>query len=334
MTWVQNLLSGVLIGAALIFMGFGVIGMFRLRNFYARILISAKVDTVGFLTMMAGIMVSAGFSFFSLKLGLITALVLLTNPIATHAIARSAHRRLPGLAVPRIMRSCSLLPVVFAVARSSRQLRRHHLPVFFSLLASLAYLLYQAPDVAIAEAVIGCGLATVLYLAALRKQRLITIYYVHEHDGDINDRLTKQADRLLRAIEQLLAEKELETQVIHTARPGREVLDRQDFDLLLRRKGSAADHVRPDRGLPPGCRRNAAVEAEPVCGSGPGDPAQQGGELIWRGGSKPSGWRSWPGWSFYSTTRAMCRPNPWRWPSTWAAPWRKPARPTASRPFT
>ena len=92
MTWVQNLLSGVLIGAALIFMGFGVIGMFRLRNFYARILISAKVDTVGFLTMMAGIMVSAGFSFFSLKLGLITALVLLTNPLATHAIARSAHR--------------------------------------------------------------------------------------------------------------------------------------------------------------------------------------------------------------------------------------------------
>jgi len=125
--------------------------------------------------------------------------------------------------------------VVFAVAAVvTGQLRRAviYLSVF-SLLASLAYLLYQAPDVAIAEAVIGCGLATVLYLAALRKQRLITIYYVHEHDGDINDRLTKQADRLLRAIEQLLAEKELETQVIHTARPGREVLDRQDFDLLL-----------------------------------------------------------------------------------------------------
>ena len=92
MSFVQNLVSGILIGTALVFMSFGVIGMFRFRNFYARILISSKVDTVGFLTMMAGIMVSAGFGFFSLKLGLIAALVLLTNPIATHAIARSAHR--------------------------------------------------------------------------------------------------------------------------------------------------------------------------------------------------------------------------------------------------
>ena len=129
--------------------------------------------------------------------------------------------------------------VVFAVAAvSTSQLRRAviYLSVF-SLLASLAYLLYQAPDVAIAEAVIGCGLATVLYLAALRKQRLITIYYVHEHDQDINDQLTPEADRLLRAIEQLLAGKELETHVVHTTRPGREILDRQDFDLLLVEQG-------------------------------------------------------------------------------------------------
>lgn len=92
MTFLQNLVTGILIGAALAFMSLGVIGIFRFRSFYARILISAKVETVGFLTMMTGIMVSAGFSFFSLKLGLITVLVLLTNPLATHAIARSAHR--------------------------------------------------------------------------------------------------------------------------------------------------------------------------------------------------------------------------------------------------
>lgn len=125
--------------------------------------------------------------------------------------------------------------VVFAIAAvSTSQLRRAviYLSVF-SLLASLSYLLYQAPDVAIAEAVIGCGLATVLYLVALRKQRLITLYYVHEHEKDINDQLTTQASRLLRTIEQLLAGKDLETQVTHTTRPSREILARQDFDLLL-----------------------------------------------------------------------------------------------------
>ena len=89
MIW--QILAGFCIMTALIFMAFGVIGIFRFRTFYARILITSKAEIVGFLTMMLGIMLSAGLSFFSLKVGLITALVLLTNPIATHAITRSAH---------------------------------------------------------------------------------------------------------------------------------------------------------------------------------------------------------------------------------------------------
>ena len=88
---IREILSGSLMVVALVFMAFGVIGIFRFHNFYARILITSKAEIVGFLTMMASIMLSAGLSFFSLKVGLITALVMLTNPIATHAIARSAH---------------------------------------------------------------------------------------------------------------------------------------------------------------------------------------------------------------------------------------------------
>ena len=43
----------------------------------------------------------------------------------------------------------------------------------FSLLASLVYLQHHSPDVAMAEAVIGSTLGTVLYLVALRKQEAI-----------------------------------------------------------------------------------------------------------------------------------------------------------------
>ncbi len=39
----------------------------------------------------------------------------------------------------------------------------------FSLLASFCYLLYHAPDVAIAEAVIGSALSTILFIVALKK---------------------------------------------------------------------------------------------------------------------------------------------------------------------
>ena len=42
----------------------------------------------------------------------------------------------------------------------------------FSLVSSMVYLYHDAPDVALAEAVIGSTLATVLYLAALRKQEI------------------------------------------------------------------------------------------------------------------------------------------------------------------
>jgi multicomponent Na+:H+ antiporter subunit G len=88
---IREIIAGFLIVGALIFMAFGVVGIFRFHNFYARILITSKAEIVGFLTMMAGIIISAGLSFFSLKVGLITVLVMLTNPIATHAVTRSAH---------------------------------------------------------------------------------------------------------------------------------------------------------------------------------------------------------------------------------------------------
>ncbi|MFZ7131752.1 MAG: monovalent cation/H(+) antiporter subunit G [Eubacteriales bacterium] len=75
---------------SLIFMFFGVWGIFRFKDFYSRILITSKVETVGFITLMAGIIIHSGFTYFSLKVILISLVTIITNPIATHAIARSA----------------------------------------------------------------------------------------------------------------------------------------------------------------------------------------------------------------------------------------------------
>ncbi len=41
----------------------------------------------------------------------------------------------------------------------------------FSMLLALKYLTLRAPDVAITEAALGTGLATVVYLVAIRKTR-------------------------------------------------------------------------------------------------------------------------------------------------------------------
>ena len=87
---IRDVLSSILMYTALIFMAFGLLGIFRFRHFHARILVSSKVESVGFLTLMAAIILSAGITYFSLKTGLIAVFVLMTNPIATHAIAHSA----------------------------------------------------------------------------------------------------------------------------------------------------------------------------------------------------------------------------------------------------
>lgn len=84
--WIGN--SMMIIG--LLFMALGVFGIFRFKDFFARILITAKVDTVGFITVMLGLVIKHQFDFFSGKILLVFALYLITNPIATHAVTRSA----------------------------------------------------------------------------------------------------------------------------------------------------------------------------------------------------------------------------------------------------
>jgi multicomponent Na+:H+ antiporter subunit G len=85
-----DFLAYLLIVIALIFMTLGVIGLFRFKDFYSRILISSKIETVGFLTIMIGFIILSGLSYAAMKILLITILVMITNPLSTHAIARSA----------------------------------------------------------------------------------------------------------------------------------------------------------------------------------------------------------------------------------------------------
>ena len=70
---------------------FGVVGIFKFRNFYPRILLTAKIDTVGTLTLIIGLVVRHGVSFFSLKLSLLLGFMLILNPLAAHMVGRSAY---------------------------------------------------------------------------------------------------------------------------------------------------------------------------------------------------------------------------------------------------
>ena len=70
---------------------FGLVGLFKFDHFYSRILIAGKIDTVGALTILFGLMLKHGWGFFSIKLLLLVVLILLLNPLCSHIVARSAY---------------------------------------------------------------------------------------------------------------------------------------------------------------------------------------------------------------------------------------------------
>ena len=87
----MDIVGNIIVIAGVVLMFFGVAGLFRLRDFYSRVLVIATIDTVGAITLIAGLIIKHGLGFFSLKLLLIIVLILLLNPLVAHIVARSAY---------------------------------------------------------------------------------------------------------------------------------------------------------------------------------------------------------------------------------------------------
>jgi|GEM_PF-7036083 len=62
----------------------------------------------------------------------------------------------------------SLLITVFMVIFAKDNKNALVFLAVFSMILSAAYLIANAPDVALAEAALGCGLSTIMYIIAIR----------------------------------------------------------------------------------------------------------------------------------------------------------------------
>lgn len=78
-----------LLGGAL-FSVIGGIGMLRMPDFYTRMHAASITDTAGMILMLAGLMLQAGLTLVTAKLGFVMIFLLMTSPTATHALARAA----------------------------------------------------------------------------------------------------------------------------------------------------------------------------------------------------------------------------------------------------
>jgi multicomponent Na+:H+ antiporter subunit G len=85
-----NILSGVFIITGAIAIIVGLIGVFRMPDFFTRLHAASVIDTMGTMFILIGLMIYSGFNLVSVKLLLIMVFILITTPAAAHALAKSA----------------------------------------------------------------------------------------------------------------------------------------------------------------------------------------------------------------------------------------------------
>ena len=78
----------LLAGAGLVLTG--GIGLLRLPDFFTRLHAASITDTLGAALVLLGLGLQAGFGQVSIKLALALVFILLTSPVATHALAKAA----------------------------------------------------------------------------------------------------------------------------------------------------------------------------------------------------------------------------------------------------
>ena len=69
---------------------FGLIGVYRMPDFYTRLHAASIIDTLGTMLILFGLIIYHGLTLISLKLLLILVFILITTPTAAHALAKSA----------------------------------------------------------------------------------------------------------------------------------------------------------------------------------------------------------------------------------------------------
>ncbi len=125
--------------------------------------------------------------------------------------------------------------ILAIIAVETEKLRRVVIYLgIFSLVSSFAYLLYSAPDVAIAEAIIGSTLATILYLVAIKKYSVFTIYYLNIDTPNLHEPdFLRSKNDFLHLVEAYCLEKELEPHVINTPENTEHVIQNHQYDLIV-----------------------------------------------------------------------------------------------------
>jgi multicomponent Na+:H+ antiporter subunit G len=87
----MNILVYIILVISWMFIIFGMIAIFGLKNLYTRILTAATIDTVASFMMLIALIIVSGRFDYGIRLVLLILFLLITNPISSHVNIRSAY---------------------------------------------------------------------------------------------------------------------------------------------------------------------------------------------------------------------------------------------------
>ena len=85
-----DILSWIFLVAGSGFCLIGGLGLLRMPDVFTRLHAVSVIETLGMGFIILGLILQAGFTLVAAKLIIIAALILLTSPVATHALAQAA----------------------------------------------------------------------------------------------------------------------------------------------------------------------------------------------------------------------------------------------------
>jgi multicomponent Na+:H+ antiporter subunit G len=88
----SEIIGGIFIAIGLGFNIFGCVGLIRLPDVYNRLQATTKCVTLGTCSILIGTFIIKGFCATGVKALLAAVFLLLTSPVAAHALARGAHK--------------------------------------------------------------------------------------------------------------------------------------------------------------------------------------------------------------------------------------------------
>jgi len=83
-------LSWFLLVSGSVFCIISAVGVLRLPDYFSRIHAAGILDSTGTGALILGLMLQGGFTLVTVKLLMILAIIVITGPTATHALARAA----------------------------------------------------------------------------------------------------------------------------------------------------------------------------------------------------------------------------------------------------